>query len=359
MSRSTTWRALLGGLLLFALVDCAVFRSGLYAWGARPDSSAGWLTLRTRLEPCFVPLRDQPSIVLLGDSMMTEACDAEALKRLLGDPPLAVRNAGVPGTTPRVWPFLFRALTPPPGGWTLVVAGLAEYDDDGGGEDPALRVHDLSFLGPLLGVGEMLSLVGEFRSPEARRDVWLDAFCKTYAWRRDLQDLLAAPYERYEQVRRQFGHLRWGRPYEGVEASLAGVHVDGDRIVGLPPDKASARDRLRHLVWREHCIDTSAYRRRWLGELADRVTASGAQLVFVRLPTQVLPRAVPRVPHTATLDELARRPGVHVLDDSLFAGLEAPEFFQDALHVDREGRERFTRTLALELRRRFGPLLRR
>ena len=114
----TTWKALLCGALLFAAADVGVFRSGLYAWLAKPDSSAGWVTRQTLFEPLAHPPTEQPSVLLLGDSTMGEAGDEVALRERLGARGI-VKNGAVPGSTPRVWPFLFAQGPAPPGGWRL------------------------------------------------------------------------------------------------------------------------------------------------------------------------------------------------------------------------------------------------
>lgn len=357
---ATTWRALLWALVLFVAGDLAVFRSGLYAYLAKPESSGGWVTKCTLLAPPPLGPNDVASVLLLGDSRIGEAIDEHTLRDLLGAPPVAVTQASLPGSSPRVWARLFDRLPQPEGGFSLVVLGLADYDDDSGHQDEQHRLQDLAFLGPALGVSEAAPLAAELAHPEhphAARDVWLAALLKSFAWRRDVQDLLADPYTRYREVRRQFGRMRWGGPREGNPASLAGVHVADGAIRGLPRDTEQERVLLRHLVFHEHGVDNTAYRRRWLGELADAVLASGAELVLVRMPMQVLPRATPRVPATAVVDELARRPGVHVLPYELLAAAEAPERFADALHVNRDGRSLCTRLLAEALRERFAARL--
>lgn len=358
---ATTLRALLYALLLFALGDVVVFRSGLYAWIAKPDSSGGWITKRTLLAPPPLAAGDVASVLLLGDSRIGEAIDEHALRERLGAPPVAVVQASMPGSSPRVWAQLFDRLPQPPGGFSLVVLGLPDYDDDSGYEDQQHRMHDLAFLGPTLGPARAFELASELRSeanPHAARDVWLATLLKSFAWRRDVQDFAADPYERYREVRRQFGRMRWAAPYAGNAASLAGVHVDDQELLGLPTTVSTVdRTVLRHLVFHEHDVDNAAYRRRWLGELTDRVRASGAELVVVRLPLQVLPRAQPRMPATAVVDELAQRPGVHVLPYELLTPAEAPEFFFDALHVNRDGRALCTRLLADQLLARFAGRL--
>lgn len=358
---ATTWRALLGALLLFVLGDVVVFRSGLYAWLAKPDSAAGWVVRRTLLAPD--PASDAvASVLLLGDSRIGEACDEHRLREQLGAPPVAVVQGSIPGSSPRVWPDAFARMPVPPGGWQLVVVGLAEFDDDADGERMSERLYDLGFFGPWLQPArarELATALDVPNNPNAVRDIWLCTFCKAFAWRRDFQDLGADPWTRAREVMRQLGRRIWGGPYDGIDRSLAGVRVENGAIVGPVGDERQDRVVLRHLVFREHCVDNAAYRRRWLGELVDRVTATGAQVVFVRLPSQVLPRAKPRVPNMRVLDELAQRPGVHVLPFELFAALEAPEYFFDALHVNRAGRRLLTPQLAEVLRTLFARELRR
>jgi hypothetical protein len=356
--KPTTWRAAACGLLLFAFADAAVFRSGLYLWVAKPDSNAGWVAMRTRLEPTFRPVPKEPSVLLLGDSRMGEACSPGGLRELVGAPPIEVRNASIPGSTPRVWPYVFRSLASQPARWTILVVGLSTFDDDAEPEALTERALDLAFLGPLLGIGDAAELAASFPPGSVRKDTWLCALCKSYAWRRDLRDLLAEPRQRYHDLRRQLGQLRWGAPYEGRDGDLAGIRVEEQRVVGLGADRAGLADALRLLVFPPPAAPGNvAYRRQWLGRLADATAAAGTRLVFLRMPTQVLPRAAPHPPREDVLDELRRRPHVEVLDRELFAGLERPEFFYDSLHLNRAGRVRFTRMLADALLRRCGGLL--
>jgi len=289
---------------------------------------------------------------------MGDACSEQQLRALLGTPPVVVRDASIPGATPRVWPHLFAAIPADPDPWTLAVVGLSTFDDDAEGAGMAERALDLAFLGPLLRFGDAAELAASYPAGNARRDTWLCTLCKSYAWRRDLQDLLDGPLQRYREVRWKFGRRRWQQPYEGREGDLAGVRLEGDRVVGLAPDRVELAERLRSLVFPPRAgAGSEAYRRQWLSRLADATAAAGTRLVFVRMPTQVLPLAVPRPPREGVLDELRRRPHVLVLDRDLFAELERPEFFYDSLHLNRAGRERFTKLLADELRSRFGALL--
>lgn len=355
-AHGNTWKALLGGLVLFTLVDILVFRTWLYGWVARSDSSGGWLSLRIQREPWARPITTSPSVVLLGDSRIEEACNAAELCKRLGGAPTAVRMAGIPATTPRVWPYLWDALPKPPGGYTLAVVGLSTYDDDAWASRMSQRTLDLSFLGPLSTFGTAAELAASFAgNTAAQADAWLATVCKTWAWRLDLRDLFADPWQRYRDVRASFGRMRWGAPYAGNPGSLAGVRVEGDRIVGVEIS-AQAMSQLRQVVFPAKGVDNHDYQLQWLGRLAERTAAAGTELVLLRMPTQVLPRSTPKVPDRRAIAELARWPRVHVLPDDLFADLERPEFFWDGVHLNQAGRERFTERLAAALRARFPQL---
>jgi lysophospholipase L1-like esterase len=58
---------------------------------------------------------------------------------------------------------------------------------------------------------------------------------------------------------------------------------------------------------------------------------------------------------SSSIRELASRPNVILANEHLFDGLEHPEFFKDALHMNRDGVERFSGMVADEVARILGP----
>lgn len=329
-SKPTTLRALAFALLVFVAVDVAVFRSGLYALVAKPDSNAGWMVRRTQLATTPTVPENGASVLLLGDSRMGEGADERLLGERLADRHVVAMHAAVPGSTPRVWPTLFSHVPAPRSGFDVVVVGLASYDDDGEGEDFVQRSLDLAFLGPWLGPGLARELARDLdtsENPTAMRDVWLATFVKGFAWRRDVQDLAADPWTRYRDVRSHLGRLRWGDPYRGV-----------DRVV--PSDALEVPERG---------VDNAAYRRRWLGQLVRDVRATGADVLFVRMPRPFAGASAGSPIGTRVVDALARQDGVQIVAERALAELDEPAFFFDSLHVNRRGRERFTELLAREV----------
>jgi hypothetical protein len=358
-ARPSTWKAALAGLLLFLGFDVLVLRSGAYDWVVKPNSSAGWTVLRTRFDEVMLP-RAERTVALLGDSRVGEALVPELLNERWPDRAVWARSEAMPGSSPRVWSFLLEQLDPHGGRWPVLVVPLLEYDDYDLHIDMADRTGDLPFLVPLCSVLDTFDLAASFDEPAARQEALLTSLCKIYGFRRDLQDLAAAPLQRYRDVRWRMGAYYWAAPYAGHSENLAGLHLEGGRIVGLPPDADPALAAALHGLTVPPPPDTGrerAYRRRWLGRICAHEAATGTQVVFLRMPTRVLPRRDPRPPWQPTLDELTKSPNVHALERDLFAELERPQFFFDALHMNRRGAVRFTELLGDELLRRFGARL--
>jgi len=359
-ARLTTWKAALTGLLLFAGADALLFRSDLYGWVAKPESSAGWVVRRCQHDEVLLPSLPL-TVALFGDSRAGEASAPELLHELWPDHLVTLRNAWVPGSTPRVWSYLFERLDPGGRRFPVVVLALASYDDYDEIESLGDRVYDLPFLAPLVGVGNLFDLAGTFDKTSARKEAVLATLCKWYAWRRDLQDFASEPWQRYREVRHTFGSYRWGWQYQSHDGDLIGVHVEGDRIAGLPAGTDPAVAKALHEMAVEPPPPTTgayaAYRRFWLGRIVAHAAGRGTMVVFVRMPTRVLPERTPRPPWQPVLDELAQQPHVRVLDRELFTELERPEFFYDALHLNTRGRERWTRLFTAALLACCGPRL--
>ncbi len=357
-TRRSTVKAAIAGLVLFVLADLLGFRWGLYGFVAEPESNAGWAAMRVLHDEWL--LDDHVDLAAFGDSRIGEAFAEDVLRARWQERELTARCEHIPGASPRVQSLLLERLDPRGGRYRVVLVGLTSYDDSDVAEDYTNRTLDLAFLPPVLGLSSAWSLATSFDDPDARREAWLVSLFKSYAWRRDVQDLAAHPRQRYEAVRHRLHAYRWSPTYRGRDGSLAGVRIDGERIVGLPASSGEIAQRLHDDVFTPPVPDTGrmrAYRQKWLGRIVAHEAGTGTQVVFARMPTEVLPRRSPPPIDQGVLDELAQKSHVHVLPRDFFAELERPEFFYDAVHLNRRGRERFTELLATELERRFGPRL--
>jgi len=89
------------------------------------------------------------------------------------------------------------------------------------------------------------------------------------------------------------------------------------------------------------------YRRRWFGRILDRYGATGTTVIFVRVPRG--PAVNPWFDgpdEPSTIRGFAARTNVIVMPAGTFQPLESPENFWDDLHMNADGRARFSRMLA-------------
>src|ERR1700730_18383510 len=114
-------------LLAFAAVDILAFRTDLYRRILDPSSSTGSFEAAIAQYRAF---RSDPNrdVLVVGDSRIYSALDpaaaaAASLKyRFL--------NGGIPGTTPRCWPFFLRGIDPAADRFAAVVIAVDTYADD-------------------------------------------------------------------------------------------------------------------------------------------------------------------------------------------------------------------------------------
>ena len=186
----------------------------------------------------------------------------------------------------------------------------------------------------------------------AFRDILLKGFVYKY----DLLDFLAHPLNR---VRKIYGYNRdlMARQYRytGTEDSLDGLRIDWQRRVMHFPDRLPPEERktIREILFNPRPTDT--------GKLTVYLKANTKSISRYRNKSIFPPRAEGSRFSTSratklssAVRQLATRPDVIMLDEHLFDQLERPEFFADALHLNREGMERFSRILALEIRQHLG-----
>ncbi len=101
------------------------------------------------------------------------------------------------------------------------------------------------------------------------------------------------------------------------------------------------------------------FQREWLGRIVDRYRTSRTKLIFVRLARGPIPRPDYLVKKlSSSIRELAGRPNVVLAPEHLFDALERPENFKDALHLNKDGVEKFSAGLADEVAHILGPAAR-
>ncbi len=351
--RRGTAAVLAAAFAIFALVDVLAFRTGLYRSALDPASSTGSFEWAIRENVAFRsdPARD---VLVIGDSRIYSGLDPAIASKAGGG--LRFLNAGVPGTTPRCWPFFVRAIDPRAKRFHAVVIPVDTYgDDDGaiGSLDGDDRPMDLRYVVFQTRLTDLPKLAGSFSDPRERVENGIDLFWRGTELRDDVQALIAAPRERFAAIARASA----SPAYEPLSAhprdeTLAGLRANFragslEYPPGLDDDRRSAIATQVLRVPRPSA-SYALYRLQWLEPIAARYRAAGIPVFFVRIPTRPVHRSsAPETP--GSLLEIARSQGATLIPAAAYLALERPALFADEDHLNRAGSALFSARLGRDV----------
>ena len=367
--KRSPWLLLLAAVALVLIFDAAVFHSRLYTRVLKPDSYAGRFQLLVTRE---IERGDSPfqEVLLLGDSRCVEGFSEKLALELLEPTQLRLYSGAFGGSTPRLWYYLMRELLARGKGYSAVVVTLDTFMDIDSGGDPANRRLDLRVLAPALGVFDVVGFATSYSNWREALSVTCSLILKGHAFKEDVLDFLTSPSERLAAVKlHRQNFARWRFNYPGREGQLSGLEYDPESRDFLftedlsQAQKTQARRQLLR-VFATQNGQQYRYRQLWLTRLVDLLQEHSIRVVFARLPRHpAFPQPAFPQPEThlrapSTVSQLKLGSSVEVLPEIAFAHLDRQELFFDSLHLNREGRERFTRSLVQELapRLREGKL---
>jgi hypothetical protein len=354
--RRGPWReaaGLLAAVLGLFLIDAAVFRTRLYSPWLEPDASAGNLEMI-----CYVETERQPTggkqVIAFGDSRM-------ALTPQLADQVSAGRgyeftNVGVAGSSPRVWYYMLRDLDPAARRYAVVLLPVDDYDDEDRKQQPADDIVDLHYAIARLRLADALEFSLSYPSWQHRWQALRGSLFKGVVYQADFHAFLLDPSERRSRVMQSRRHsAAWRRDFQPPTRDMTGLAVDWNAWkITFPPDTTpELRQNIHDVLLRP--VDPqngmlAAYRRKWFGKIMELYRGTSTRVVFYRLPRAPIPRPDSLVRKlSGSIREFRSRPNVLLLDEHTFDQLERPEFFQDALHLNREGAARFSKLMAERL----------
>jgi hypothetical protein len=343
---------LLCAAVVFFAAEGAVFRTGLYTRVLDPDSSVGLLV--NLIEDEKRRSTTGPNDVLaIGHSRMGfRPREANALENETG---LYFAEIIMPGSTPRCWHYMLRAVDPDARRYAAVLIGVDDYDDEDY-EDLSAREMDIRYLAPLLGWGDVVSFTASYPDWPLRWLAFRAAVFKGYAYRADLQDFLVNHKRRMKRVewtRRESAGFRYHHPW-GQE-DVSGLSVDWKTGTIQYPPQASQQQKeiIRNVLLRETVEQTGQrgrYLREWYGRIAAYYRGSRTRVIFLRLPRGPVVRPRMFTPKSAVARELAREnASVLLLPEHAFDAFEEPVNFGDPMHLNGRGAAEFSRMAAREV----------
>lgn len=353
--------ALLWSTAALAVLEAGLFHTGLYAYILAPDSTTG--VMETVLNNELERPKEGPNQILgIGDSRM--ALVPRVANELTPETGYTYATIAAAGSTPRCWYYMLRAVDPDANRYRAVVIGIETFDDLEVLEPYADRESDLNYLANRLRLTDLWEFSSSYDDPWRQWRAARGIVLKGLVYKRDFQDLLLHPRERWRYVRqsKRDSHI-WNYDYRGDDKNLGGLAVDWEhRTVTAPPgtDPGVAASLNRILVepLPEDIGRYSKYLHYWLGRIYDHYRGSATTLVFVRLARApwIRPDLPGKNPHSS-VRELAAEPNVDLLPEELSTPLERPEFFRDEMHLNQPGLDEFSETLAHRMRELLGPPL--
>jgi hypothetical protein len=356
-------RAVLAGLLgcagVFGL-DALLFRTKLYTQLLEPDSSTGQFEQTLRREQRAQRLYGDNLVVTLGDSRF--GYSPRLADELTPQTGYVFRHAGMPGTDVRAWYYMLRDLDPTARRYRAIVFAVNDYDDEdmwGIPEDDPRLLH---YAIARLRFGDIPGFFRAFQSRPLQWEAFRGSVLKGLVYQTDIQAFLSNPIRRIRYVRlcNQYW-AQWTWDYVETPRSMAGLKIDWSAWKAtFPADfDPNQRETVQNFLMYPPAPQTghfAAFRRKWFGKIIDRYGDSPTKIIFVRLARGAIPRPGNLVQKkSSSIREFARRPNVLLAPEHAFDSLEHPEFFKDAMHLNREGSARFSAMLAEEVARLLGP----
>lgn len=346
------------GLLIFLLVDAAVFRSGWYGRYLESNSSAGIVALT--VERARLQQREwaEPLVLTMGDSRMNFPLKKTNEYAAGKGYRFRISHGGVAGTNPRVWYYLLREMDPTARRYRAIVLPVDGFDDEDTYQNYANYPLDVNYLAMLLRWSDAPEYPRSYADWKYEQEAWKACLVKSAALQRDLLAFFEAPRVRLEMTK--LNREWWPKgsyEFEEEEKTLAGLEVDWKTRTAKVPAGADP-EVIKTVLLRPDAPQTGrygAYRRKWFGKILDRYAGTGTKLVFVMLPRGPVVRpAVKTV--SSSIREFGGAGRAVVGEEHRYEELERPEMFKDGLHLNRAGARRYGELLVEELARVLGAV---
>ena len=333
---------------LFGL-DAVLFRTTLYTSILEPASAAGNFEMVLRREREAQSWLGDNVVVTLGNSRF--GYSPKIIDHLPVKAAYVLRQAGIGGTNAMVWYYMLRDLDPTAQRYRAIVFGVDDYDDEDKAFQPDDDISALHYAIARLRWSDTIEFARSFHSRQVQWEAFRGAALKGIAYQSDIQAFLTHPSQRLANVElHRGGFAHWTYDYVESPRTMEGLQVDWSTMKATFPAgfTKDQRDTVSFLMSADPQNGRlAAYRRKWFGKIIDRYRGSRTKIIFIRLARGPILRPDNLVKKlSSSIREFASRPNVILADEHTFDSLEHPEFYKDAIHLNREGVARFSQMLS-------------
>lgn len=360
--RTRPIRTVLLSLLVFFALDTALFRSGLYARILLPTSIPAKFVYAIASEAARVPdpARD---VLLIGNSKIAVGFSVDdhaqdTLRYIVNGPP---------GTELRWWKYQLEMMDPRHDRYRAIVIPVYGYLArpelylyDSNGYSLTNEINGATALAPLLPLHEWAQFLQSYDDPAQRFRVLRMLLFSSNAYSSDISDLVFYPALRLQTLQARdavIAGLRFGAPGSPWNVKELQFADDMRAVTGWPEHfEDSHRRATQRLLLPPADPEASArryaiYAATWMQAIMDMYRGSKTHVIFVPITAYVAPLpAIRPNPGAVDIRSLVRKTdNATFLDEAPYDALARPEFFEDALHFNREGQKRFTDLLTRQV----------
>jgi hypothetical protein len=351
---------LVSPLLVTAIIlvtfNSIIFRVTNYYYWVKPDSTMG-LAVQTRDSVLHQLVPGKKNIIVIGDSRVSEGFSAAVANKVSNRSDINFIEAGIPGTTPRVWYYFLKKVDPDRKLFSGVVLMVHDYDDYHDNTDATNFSLDLKYLLPITDFRDTFTIANSFSGFRNKIDALGALMTPIVTASDDLYDFYAAPKKRISDAENWHEHFyQWSHSYTGPTSAVPTLSADHFYNFDFttqkwsPSEVSQMRSYISFMLGKVNAIDpdlTAQYRNQWYGGIAAAYSAAKVPVMIFQIPRGPYEQYDQRTfREDGSLIDLQAAGKLTLLDRQPFELIEQPENFHDALHVNQRGRELLSAAIA-------------
>jgi hypothetical protein len=346
---------ILVSLFVFLAVDAIVFHSGFYEQILSIHSYSGTVYYFAKYERLRPPSK-QTDVLILGDSRIGEGFSVQQADRQASGH-LRFAKMGIGGMSKLGWYYILKHVDMRADRYWAIVIPLESYRQC---PEELMRNYwyfyplDIEMLLPTLSLPEATRYGLIYPDWDKKLEVWSRALIAAQNYRLDIQDLLLHPLKRMAEVswRNSLG-AKFSYDYDGHPETMEGLSVSlPSRKLTYPSRLSESEKELVKARYTESVDCFGPYETHWIKKIVNYYQNTRTRIFLVRLPTNPIPEALsdrgwPIAPLIKELE--GNGSDLRVIGENVFSSLERPSYFWDTRHLNRAGRQLFTKGLVNEL----------